>query len=416
MSTVRGRAVLYLTYDGLTDPLGQSQVLPYLIGCAEAGHRITIVSFEKPDRFAAGAGQVRALCAAHGMDWHPQPFRSSPPVLSKLIDQRAMARAAMRLAPGNEMIHARSYVAAVAGLRAAQKHRLPLLFDMRGFWPDQRREGGRWRDDSLLGRQLFQSWKRKERKLVEGSAHLVVLTKAAKQEVARWDSYRDVPISVVPCCADFSLFTVSTAEQKQAVRARLGIPAEAPVLCHLGSLGTVYLEDDLLRLFDTLAKKRSDARLLLIGRHDRAALLAKAAALGLDIADEQLVIAAANRPDVPALVGAADVGACLITPTYSSLGVSATKHAEYLACGLPVIANRGIGDAEAIIARTSGHVLVDTTQASLDEAVARFDALAAEQRGEVRERARPLLDLPAAIRAYDAIYARPDRAVEVAPW
>lgn len=416
MSTVRGRAVLYLTYDGLTDPLGQSQVLPYLTGCAAAGHRITIISFEKPDRFALLEKQVRAVCAEHGMQWHPQPFRSSPPILSKLIDQRAMARAAMKLAPANEMIHARSYVAAVAGLRAAGRHRLPLLFDMRGFWPDQRREGGRWRDDSLLGRQLFQSWKRKERKLVDGSAHLVVLTKAAKDEVARWASYRGVPISVVPCCADFSLFTVSTGEQKRAVRARLGIAEDVPVLCHLGSLGTVYLEDDLLRLFATLARKHSNARLLLIGRHDRPALLAKAAALALDIAAEQLVIAAADRLEVPALIGAADVGACLIIPTYSSLGVSATKHAEYLACGLPVIANRGVGDAEAIVAQTSGHLLPDTAQQSLDEAVARFDRLRNEPRGAVRERARPLLDLPAAIDAYEAIYAHPDRAVEVAPW
>src|SRR4051794_20204501 len=43
-------SVLYITYDGLTDPLGRSQVLPYLTGLAERGHRITVLSCEKPER------------------------------------------------------------------------------------------------------------------------------------------------------------------------------------------------------------------------------------------------------------------------------------------------------------------------------------------------------------------------------
>ena len=35
---------LYISYDGMTDPLGRSQVLPYLEGLAKRGHEITLVS------------------------------------------------------------------------------------------------------------------------------------------------------------------------------------------------------------------------------------------------------------------------------------------------------------------------------------------------------------------------------------
>jgi hypothetical protein len=38
---------VYLSYDGLDDPLGQSQVLPYLLGLAQRGHRFHVISFEK---------------------------------------------------------------------------------------------------------------------------------------------------------------------------------------------------------------------------------------------------------------------------------------------------------------------------------------------------------------------------------
>ena len=42
--------VLYITYDGLTDPLGASQVLPYLSGMADAGIKFTVISFEKKEK------------------------------------------------------------------------------------------------------------------------------------------------------------------------------------------------------------------------------------------------------------------------------------------------------------------------------------------------------------------------------
>ena len=40
---------LYVSYDGLLDPLGQSQVLPYVEALAKS-HEITVLSFEKNER------------------------------------------------------------------------------------------------------------------------------------------------------------------------------------------------------------------------------------------------------------------------------------------------------------------------------------------------------------------------------
>ena len=44
----KSKNILYLSYDGMTDPLGQSQVLPYLIGLTKEGFTFHIISFEKP--------------------------------------------------------------------------------------------------------------------------------------------------------------------------------------------------------------------------------------------------------------------------------------------------------------------------------------------------------------------------------
>ena len=40
--------VLYISYDGLLDPLGQSQVVPYVRELARRGVALTVISFEKP--------------------------------------------------------------------------------------------------------------------------------------------------------------------------------------------------------------------------------------------------------------------------------------------------------------------------------------------------------------------------------
>jgi len=43
----RNNPVLYLTYDGLLDPLGGSQILPYLLGSMDSMTSIVRISFEK---------------------------------------------------------------------------------------------------------------------------------------------------------------------------------------------------------------------------------------------------------------------------------------------------------------------------------------------------------------------------------
>ena len=410
-----GRRVLYLTYDGLCDPIGQSQVLPYLVGSARAGHSITVISFEKAERFAVFGDNVAAVCKSERLHWAPQRFHSFPPLAAKLIDQWVMRQAAYRAARrGFDTIHARSYVAGLAGLEVKRKFGGKLIFDMRGFWPDQRREGGRWRDDSALGRFLYDRWKGHERALVHSSDHIVVLTWAAKQEVKNWPSYSGAPISVIPCCADFELFQPATPEMRAAAREELGISDDALVFVHLGSLGTVYLLDQLLRLFEAVRRREPRARLLFVGQRQCDPILAEAGRIGVDLSPSELHCVESDRSDVPFWLGAADIAACLITPTYSSRGVSPTKLAEYLACGIPTIANQQVGDVGRIMRITNaGHALADFS----DESLATAAEIAIQRRAQdtqgIREAAKSRLDLPRAVQAYREIYGNLHKASSI---
>lgn len=39
--------LVFLSYDGLSDPLGEAQVLPYIKGLAALGWKYTLISFRK---------------------------------------------------------------------------------------------------------------------------------------------------------------------------------------------------------------------------------------------------------------------------------------------------------------------------------------------------------------------------------
>src|SRR5687768_13667444 len=108
------KSVLFISYDGMTDPLGQSQVLPYLAGLSKLGYRFTLLSCEKPDRFAQHKAIIEEITLANYIDWQPISFTAKPPVLAKYYDIYRLKQKAVALHRQKNfvLIHGRSYVSA----------------------------------------------------------------------------------------------------------------------------------------------------------------------------------------------------------------------------------------------------------------------------------------------------------------
>ena len=58
--------VLFISYDGMTDPLGQSQVIPYLQGLSKAGYDIFLLSCEKKQVFDQNKAAIEKLQSFDG--------------------------------------------------------------------------------------------------------------------------------------------------------------------------------------------------------------------------------------------------------------------------------------------------------------------------------------------------------------
>ena len=124
------KKVLYISYDGMTDPLGQSQVLPYLVGLSKSGYRFTILSFEKKDRFDKYRKLIEEITSASNIKWVPLSFTSNPPIISKFYDAVRMRNKASSLYRDErfDMIHCRSYIAADIGLYLKKRYGVKFLF------------------------------------------------------------------------------------------------------------------------------------------------------------------------------------------------------------------------------------------------------------------------------------------------
>lgn len=336
----------------MTDPLGQSQVLPYLEGLSNKGHSITLLSFEKPARLESSGAQIAELCRQAQINWHPQKYTAKPPVFSALKDYRTMKSKALKLNAEQvfDVVHARGYLPAMAGRVLQKKYRVKLLFDMRGFWPDERVEGGIWNRKNPVFGFVYRYFKKQEKRLFKNADAVVSLTEAGKQIIQQWPfmQLHQADVSVIPCCADFDHFSpnnVDTAKQ-QSLMEKLQLSEDNFVLSYLGSIGSWYMLPEMLDFFNVLLEFKPKAKMLFISRDEEEMIRREARGKGID--QEKIICHGVTRDKVPEMLSMSHLSVFFIKPVFSKQASSPTKLAEILAMGIPAIANAGVGDVDRL--------------------------------------------------------------------
>lgn len=343
----------------MTDPLGQAQVIPYLKGLTRYGYQFTILSFEKPARYRERGECILSLLNECGIKWVVIPFSSKIPVLSKVYDQFRMTNAAMHLLRQEQFsfVHCRSYVAAETGTRLYKKLGIPFLFDMRGFWVDERVDNGQWNLKKPLFKWLYTRYKKKEKQYFSLSSHIISLTHTGKTELVNSYGIDANKITVIPCCVDLDHFDYKKVNGADQVRARtsLGISDKDVLITYLGSLGGWYLTNEMLSFFTALRKQVPGLKFLFITQDAKESVIAKAAQLGIE--EGSIIVKAANRNEVPLLLSLSTWSIFFIKDAYSKKASSPTKQGEIMAMGIPVICN-DIGDTGKVIKETAAGFLV----------------------------------------------------------
>lgn len=390
-------SILYISYTGLLDPLGQSQVLQYVLGLAPQ-YRMTLLTFEKPEalRESDRLSALALKCSQAGVDWHYLQYHNRPSMPATFYDVVMGIRKGRQLALGADVsiVHCRSYLAGLMGLLVKKATGARHLFDMRGFWVDERVDGGIWRKSSLR----YRCFKYLERLLFTHTDHVVSLTRAGAVELGRFSylASSSPPVSVIPTCTNMTLFRPQDSVRADGAGFTLG---------YVGSAGSWYMFSDVARVVKLLFDTEPASRFLVINRSGHREIREALQRAGVDMARVEIKAVAFDQ--VSAEMARFDAGIFFVKPVWSKRASSPTRLGEMLSSGKPVLTNGKVGDVEEDVNETgTGVVINDWQPQTLQSALLRLISLAGEPGISQRCRSAALqrFSLQGGIAAYARIY------------
>lgn len=401
--------VLYLTYDGLSDSLGQSQILPYLVELAKSNFRIKILSVEKKEKSEV-ISRVKKITEEAGISWDWILFHTQPKGISTVWNY-LLLRKKIKSAIAEEtpsFIHCRSYLAALMAMEAKKQYGIPYLFDIRGFWIDERVESGLWNLRNPLYRLVYSWFRKKEKELFQHADHVITLTQASVPEICRKFGVagNDSAITVIPCCADGAHFSKGRIqiEQIEQFRKRFSLNENDFILMYSGSWGTWYMTDAMLQFFKLLNKRIPNSKFLILS-HDGDEKI-KSSAQKLMLNPGSLRMAHLKRNEMPIAMSLATAAVFFIQPSYSKMASSPTKLAEFMCMGIPVICNSGVGDVAEVIQEAQAGILVQhISENGFEEAFAEWNRKSFSD-SKIIEYAHRKMELQVAVAKYEKIYQR----------
>jgi glycosyltransferase involved in cell wall biosynthesis len=416
---------LYICYFGLRQPLVQTQVLPYLRELMRGEDacdpvKVSLLTFEPNFRTNWTAEKIeteRRRMADEGIDWHCLGYHKWPsaPATAYDILRGTLFVAKLLRREKFDVLHGRVHIPTLMGAiaRKLSRHKPKLLFDIRGFFPEEYTDAGVWPE----GGWLYRSAKRVEKWLMKEADGFVVLTEKAREILfgegespGRGDAEtfgpREIeagnpkskiqnpksglrPVEVIPCCVDTYRFAASDDVARVRMRKKLGVETRK-VIAYVGSFGGWYMTDEMIDFFSVAREHDTEAFVLVLTQRDKEIVAERMRERGF--AEDDFHVGSVAPAEIPQYLSAADIALSFIKACYSKQSSSPTKIAEYLACGVPIIANRGVGDVDELIEKNRVGVLIDDfSKAGYLKALNEIEKL-----GDVREKCRET-----AIREFD---------------
>ena len=402
--------VLYISYDGMTDPLGQAQVIPYLQGLSEQfGHAFVLLSFEKEANYALHKDKISELLKPYNIIWQPQMYTKRPPVLSTLRDIYVMQKAAITLCKKHkiELLHCRSYISALVGAMLQKSLKVKFVFDMRGFWADERVDGKIWNLSNPIFNTIYKYFKKKELQFFQEADYIISLTHHGKNEILSWPEIEasTTKIQVIPCCVNTSLFSQKNIHQslQDDFKNQLAITDDDLVITYIGSLGTWYMLDEMLDFFKVFKTYHAHAKFLFITPDLPDTILSAVQLKGLNPLDFPII--KGERAFIPTLLSLCVASVFFIKPAYSKKASSPTKQGELMSMGIPVICNANVGDTDYVVnTYQSGVVIDDFTEAAYAKVALHFNDLLQLDKARIEAGAEDFYALNKGVALYNEVY------------
>ena len=340
----------------MTEPLGRSQVLEYLIDLSHQNN-IYLISFERENDLE-NIDEIKELMEKYNIQWHYLIYSNKYGILSTLGQIFKATRLGSKLIKTKsiEIIHARSMIPATMGLVLKKIYGVKFLFDIRGFAIDEKVDSGRLRRGSFL----FQLLKRLDNYLYRTSDHIVTLTHKAKEILSDTLNISSKKITVIPTCANKEVFKSMDQTEKDRFKISMGYQPEDIIIIHTGTVSGWYDFEKEVNLVKELMRQDKNIYFLILNKHEHQFIQETVTKYALP--KEKINITSCAFDQMYKYLNIADLSLFFIKPSYSKQASAPTKFAENVVCYLPSITNSGVGDMEFYMKQYDVGYIIDLEQ------------------------------------------------------
>lgn len=393
------RHIIYISVDGILEPLGESQVRRILEGLSADGRqRFTLFTLEKSNNLE-DVTRVRACkkaLAEKNIEWHYYPYQSDFQGIAKNLVILTQAIGELVERDPCSLVHARSYLAGTVADMIWLAYQTPYVFDFRGYWIDERIEEKRWFTNPIS----IASARIVERRLFQNASGIVSLANPAADDIrnGRFGDMHGKPIVVIPTCVDDSIF--SMAHRSTARPAHL---KGKTIIAYVGSLNASYMIDESLHWVAHLLE--SDPKMFFLGLTSQTQRLRRAA-LRADIPMDRMEIRSVAHDEMPEWLGRIDWGLLLLNSNVAKRGSMPTKLGEFVAAGIRPIHHGCNEDVTYWVEQAGTGISVaqvtDVEMHDVADVLSHADDLPSVEGGW--KRVREHFGLESGIRRYQALY------------
>jgi len=344
-------SILYLSLTGITEPLGRSQVLEYLIDLSHR-NKIYLITFERSSDLKS-IEEVKKLTKLNNITWSHYVYSNKYGIFSTIWQILNVVYCGSNVIKKHniKVIHSRSFVPAIIGVVLKKIHNIKLLFDIRGFAIDEKVDSGRISQKGVLYKIL----KKIDNSLYKSADHIVTLTHKSKELLSskRIDMNK---ITVIPTCANKNIFKVINNVEKNIFRNSIGYRENDKIIIHCGTVSGWYDFENEVKLVKEIMKIRSNVHFLIVNNKEHSFI---SKTIEKHHLNNRVKIISVCFEEMYKYLNIADISIFFITPSYSKLASAPTKFAENIACHLPSISNTEVGDMDFYFQNYNVGCLVD---------------------------------------------------------
>ena len=388
------------------DQLGHSQIIPYILGIKDKVSDLYVISFEKKKN-KLNKNEIFNILQKKKINWKPLNFTNKFFFIIKIFDILKIIYFPFLLLVINKIniVHCRGHIPAIAGLLLKKIFKIKFIFDCRGFWADERFDDGNWNKKNIFYILIYKFFKTLERSFFKNSDHIIVLTNVAKDILIKNFFINEDKISVIPCCADYSKFKINSTNIKSDMKKNMGFDDTHIILGYIGTLSNLYMVKEMIYLFKKLYNHNSNFRFFFVTK-DKNKIDSFINTDDKFLLENNLIsFKDADGGNISDYINLFDISLCFVLSSNARKASSPTKIGESLACGVPVICNKNVGDLNDWIPKLYNHGLLDCSNFSmLDKVANNISYYLSLDKHIIRSKSKLYMDQNNALFTYHKIY------------